>query len=214
MILKIILLPTSHVVSRTWAVSPPFGQPLCGYVCRESEKTTIDTKQPMSNLRESFLDELADIYNAENQLLKALPKMAQAAEHEDLKEGFKTHLEETRGHVDRLKKVFGIFGQDAKGKTCKAMEGLIEEAEDLIEEEEGDAALICAAQKVEHYEIATYGTLKTWASLLGEEEAAELLEETLEEEKATDEKLTEASESINVEEVEEEAEEEPAKRGK
>jgi ferritin-like metal-binding protein YciE len=156
----------------------------------------------MNNLRETFLGELADIYNAEQQLLKALPKMAKAAEHEDLKAGFETHLQETEGHVKRLKKVFELFGEEAKGKTCKAMKGLVEEGSELIEEEEGDAALICAAQKVEHYEIATYGSLKAWANLLGEAEAAALLDETLTEEKATDEKLTEAAQTINVEEKE------------
>ena len=154
----------------------------------------------MSNLRETFLGELADIYNAEHQLLKALPKMAKAAEHDGLKVGFETHLQQTEGHVKRLKKVFELFGEEAKGKTCKAMKGLVEEGSELIEEEEGDAALICAAQKVEHYEIATYGSLKAWASLLGKAEAAALLNETLTEEKATDEKLTEAARTINVEE--------------
>jgi ferritin-like metal-binding protein YciE len=162
----------------------------------------------MSNLRETFLEQLADIYNAEQQLIKALPKMAKAAEHEDLKAGFETHLHETEGHVKRLKKVFELFGEEAKGKTCKAMKGLVEEGSELIEEEAGDAALICAAQKVEHYEIATYGSLKNWASLLGEPEAAALLNETLTEEKATDEKLTEAAQTINAEEKEAE----PAQR--
>src|SRR5215212_8885467 len=161
----------------------------------------------MSTLRDTFLEELADLYDAEKQIIKALPKMAKAAEHEELKRAFEMHLEETEEHVERLERVFEVFGEQARGKKCKGMKGLLEEGEELIKEDEGDAALICAAQKVEHYEIATYGTLRVWANLLEEEEAANLLEQTLEEEKATDVKLTEASESINVEENEEEEEE-------
>ncbi len=166
----------------------------------------------MSTLRETFLDELADIYDAEKQLVKALPKMAKAAKNQELKQGFQTHLEETEGHVERLEQVFEQFGAKAKAKKCKAMKGLIEEGEDLIDDEEGDAALICAAQKVEHYEIAAYGSLKSWAELLGEEDAANLLDETLNEEKATDDKLTEVAESaINPDESEEGGEEERRK---
>jgi len=161
----------------------------------------------MSNLRETFLEELADLYDAEKQIIKALPKMAKAAEHEDLRRAFEMHLEETEGHVERLERVFEVFGQQARGKKCKGMKGLLEEGEEHIKEESGDAGLICAAQKVEHYEIAAYGSLHSWAKLMGEEDAAELLEETLEEEKATDEKLTETAEqSINVEEAGGEAE--------
>jgi ferritin-like metal-binding protein YciE len=163
----------------------------------------------MSSLRETLIAELADVYDAEKQILKALPKMAEAAEHEELKTAFETHLSETEEQIHRLEQVFEILGEPAKGKKCKAMQGLIKEAEEKIKEEEGDAALICAAQKVEHYEIASYGSLHSWAELLGEDDAAELLEETLEEERATDEKLTETAESaINVEESEEEGEEE------
>ena len=162
----------------------------------------------MSKLRETFLDELADLYDAEKQLLKALPKMAKAAEHDELRDAFETHLEETREHVNRLEQVFRAFGEKAKGKKCKAMQGLVEEGEDVIDEELGDAALICAAQKVEHYEIASYGSLQSWAELLEENEAAELLQETLDEEKATDDKLTQTAENaINIEE-EQEGEEE------
>jgi ferritin-like metal-binding protein YciE len=169
----------------------------------------------MSSLRETFLDELADLYDAEKQLLKALPKMAGAAKHPELRAGFETHLEETQNHVRRLEEVFQAFGEEARGKKRKAMKGLVEEGQELIEEDEGDAALICAAQKVEHYEIAAYGCLYTWAGLLGQEEAASLLEETLNEEKATDEKLTEVAESaVNAEESEEEGEQtgEPQRR--
>src|SRR5690606_14712768 len=108
----------------------------------------------MSSLRETFIDELRDIYDAEKQLLKALPKMSKAAEHEELKSAFDEHLQETQGHIERLERVFEIMGETARGKKCKAMQGLIEEGSELIEEDEGDAALICAAQKVEHYEIA------------------------------------------------------------
>ena len=162
----------------------------------------------MSKLRETFLDEIADLYDAEKQLIKALPKMAKAAEHDELKDAFETHLEETEEHVARLEQVFKAFGAKPKGKKCKAMVGLVEEGEDVIDEELGDAALICAAQKVEHYEIASYGSLQSWASLLEESEAADLLQETLDEEKATDEKLTQIAENtINVEEEEEEGEE-------
>jgi len=162
----------------------------------------------MSTLRETFVDELADIYDAEKQLIKALPKMAKAASHEQLKDAFESHLQETEKHVARLEQVFGSVGEKARSKKCKAMQGLVEEGQERISEDEGDAALICAAQKVEHYEIATYGSLCSWAKLLGENEAAEILGETLEEEKAADEKLTGMAESaINIEEKEEGEEE-------
>jgi ferritin-like metal-binding protein YciE len=165
----------------------------------------------MSNLRETLVEELKDLYDAEKQITKALPKMVKAAEHEELKEAFEAHLQETEQQVTRLEKVFKVFGEQPKGKKCKAMEGLIEEGKDLIEEEEGDAAMICAAQKIEHYEIASYGSLVSWATLLEEEEAVSLLEESLHEEEQTDERLTELAESIiNVEEAEGEQEEETA----
>jgi len=163
----------------------------------------------MSELREMFLDELADIYDAENQLLKALPKMAEAATDEELQGGFRAHLKETEAQIERLKQVFEILGKPAKGKSCKAMQGLIAEGDELIKEDAGDAALICAAQKIEHYEIAAYGTLCSWARLLEEEDAEELLVTTLDEEKAVDQKLTEiAEDTINIEAAEGEAEEE------
>jgi ferritin-like metal-binding protein YciE len=161
----------------------------------------------MSTLRETFLDELADIYDAEKQILKALPKMAQAAQHEDLRHAFEEHLEQTEAQVERLEQVFEVIGEEPKGRGCKAMEGILKEGDELIKKHQGDAALICAAQKVEHYEIASYGSLQSWARILGEEEAAELLEETLDEERDTDERLTEIAESaINVDESEEEEE--------
>ena len=126
----------------------------------------------MNTLRKTFLSELADLYDAEKQLISALPKMAKAAQHQQLREGFEEHLEQTEEHVERLEQVFEEMGETARGKKCKAMKGLIEEGEELIKEKAGDAALICAAQKVEHYEIASYGSLKSWARLLEEEEAA------------------------------------------
>lgn len=163
----------------------------------------------MSTLRETLLEELADAYDAEKQIVKALPKMAKAAEHEDLREAFETHLEETERQIERLEEVFEALGEKPKSKKCKGMQGILAEGEEMIKNDEGDAALIASAQKVEHYEIATYGSLVSWARLLEEEEVADMLEETLDEEKATDEKLTETAEStINVEESQEEGSEE------
>jgi ferritin-like metal-binding protein YciE len=154
-------------------------------------------------LRKLYINELKDLYSAENQLVRALPKMAKAADAEDLKAGFEEHLEQTRGHVSRLEKIFKALGESPKGKKCKGMEGLIEEGSDMIQEdpeaEELDAGLIAAAQRVEHYEIAGYGCVRTYAQLLGEEGAVELLEETLKEEKETDEKLTALAGQINLE---------------
>jgi ferritin-like metal-binding protein YciE len=136
-------------------------------------------------------------------LIKALPKMAKAATAEDLKQGFLDHLELTKGHAERLEQVFEMLGQKPKAKTCKAMEGLIEEGKELLEEDVDpdvlDAGLIAAAQRVEHYEIAGYGCVRTYAELLGEHDAMELLQQTLDEEAATDKKLTKLSERINVE---------------
>ena len=153
-------------------------------------------------LKELYIDELRDIYSAENQLIKALPKMAKAATSEDLKAGFEEHLEQTKEHVQRLERIFAELDEKPTGKKCKGMEGLVAEGKEMIEEEEGevlDVGLISAAQRVEHYEIAAYGCVRTYASLLGEEEAAKLLEKTLSEEKETDKKLTKLSEKINVE---------------
>jgi len=155
-------------------------------------------------LHDAFEEELKDVLSAEKQLLKALPKMAKAATHEDLKAGFEEHLEQTKGHVERLEKIFELLDKTPRAKKCKAMEGLIEEGSELMEEDAApevlDAMLIAAAQKVEHYEIATYGTLVTWARQLEMEEAASLLQETLDEEKETDIKLTQLAETgINAE---------------
>ena len=149
-----------------------------------------------------YVDELRDIYNAEKQLTKALPKMAKATTTEDLRNGFTEHLEQTRGHVERLEQIFEALGQRASGKRCVAMEGLVEEGSEIMEDDfEGevlDAALIAAAQRVEHYEIAAYGTLCAFADLLGESQHALLLRQTLDEEKATDERLTELSQDVNI----------------
>ena len=165
-----------------------------------------------SGLQELLVEEMRDLYNAEGQLLKALPKMAKAAQSERLKEAFERHLEETEQQIDRLEQAFKLLGEPVKGKKCKAMEGLIEEGKEIMEEHSEsptlDAALICAAQKVEHYEIASYGTLCTWADLLGLDEVADLLKESLDEEETTDESLTEIAESeINVEAVADKEEE-------
>jgi ferritin-like metal-binding protein YciE len=155
-----------------------------------------------SELKNLYIDELRDIYNAENQLTKALPKMAKAATSKDLRAGFEEHLKQTEGQVTRLEQIFENLGEKPAGKKCKGMEGLVEEGKEMIEEQEGetlDAGLISAAQRVEHYEIAAYGCVRTYANLLGEKDAAELLEQTLKEEKETDQKLTKLAEKINVE---------------
>jgi len=155
-------------------------------------------------LKELYIDELRDIYNAENQLTKALPKMAKAATSDDLRTGFDEHLEQTKGHVERLEQIFKELGEKPTGKKCKGMEGLVAEGGEMIKDDklEGealDANLISAAQRVEHYEIAAYGCVRTYANLLGEDNAANLLEQTLNEEKETDQKLTKLAEKINVE---------------
>jgi len=168
----------------------------------------------METLQELYLEELKDIYDAENQLLKALPKMAKTATNDELKAAFETHLEQTQEHVSRLDRIFEELGEKPKGHKCEAMKGLIEEGKQMMEEdaeeEVMDAGLICAAQKVEHYEIASYGCLRTYAEMLGFDDQADLLQETLDEEKDTDDNLTElAVTCINVEAEEgEEGEEE------
>jgi len=153
------------------------------------------------SLRDLYIHELKDLYNAENQLVKALPKMAKAASSEELRRGFEEHLEQTRGHVQRLEQIFESLDESPKGKKCAGMEGLVKEGSEVMEEDfEGavmDAALIGAAQRVEHYEIAAYGTASEFAKILGESEHVTLLEETLQEEKETDGKLTELAKEIN-----------------
>ncbi|MDB5311603.1 MAG: hypothetical protein JWO38_5805 [Gemmataceae bacterium] len=175
---------------------------------------------PLDSLHDLYVDELKDLYNAENQLLKALPRMAKAATHPDLKAAFTEHLEVTRGQVERLERIFEGLEVSPKGKKCKAMEGLIEEGKELMQEdgEESvlDAALISAAQKVEHYEMAGYGCVRTFATLLGYEDAAALLQETLDEEGEADKTLTGLAETIiNVEagEADDEGGEEEPVRG-
>jgi ferritin-like metal-binding protein YciE len=154
----------------------------------------------LNTLEDLFLLELRDMYDAENQLVKALPKMAKAASSAQLRSGFEQHLEETKRQVERLEQVFQQLNQKAKGQTCAAMEGLVEEGQEIIDASgqasAKDAGLIAAAQKVEHYEIASYGCLITWAKQLGHNGAADLLQQTLREEKATDEKLTRLAESM------------------
>ena len=145
-------------------------------------------------LDDLFLDTLKDIYYAERQIVKALPKMAKAAESPALKAGFEKHLAESEIHVERLEQVFEMLGKPARGKTCDAILGIVEEAKSVMEEFKGtvanDAGLIAAGQAAEHYEIARYGSLKAWAQQLGMSEAVKLLDQTLKEEKATDQKLT------------------------
>jgi ferritin-like metal-binding protein YciE len=158
----------------------------------------------MNTLHDLFIRELKDILNAEKQLVKALPKMARAASSDNLRAGFEEHLEQTEGHVQRVEKILESFDVSGRGVKCQAMEGIVKEGADAIDEEAEpavkDAALIAAAQKVEHYEIASYGTLVTFARQMGHSEAEELLQQTLDEEKAADRKLTELAESeVNVE---------------
>jgi ferritin-like metal-binding protein YciE len=154
---------------------------------------------PMTDLKELFIEELRDVLSAERQLTKALPKMAKAASSEELRAGFEKHLGETEKQIERLEQIFESLGETLRAKTCKGMEGLVEEGSEIIEKDGEpavkDAALICAAQKVEHYEIAVYGTLVTWANMLELTKEADLLAETLQEEKATDEILTELAQS-------------------
>jgi ferritin-like metal-binding protein YciE len=154
----------------------------------------------LDTLQKLYTDELRDLYNAENQLVKALPKMAKAASSEELKDAFEKHLEQTKGHVERLEQVFEELGEKPKGKTCRAMKGLIEEGAEILKEEGEDsvidAGIIVTAQKVEHYEIAGYGSVRTFAHLLGQNKAAELLQSTLDEEAETNQLLNRLAESI------------------
>jgi ferritin-like metal-binding protein YciE len=163
------------------------------WIAREEAVVQVDT------LRDLFVKELSDVYSAEKQLTKALPKMAKAASFRELQDAFSQHLKQTEGHVQRLEQVFDMIGEKPKRVKCKGMEGLVEEGSEMLKEEgDGaaiDAGLISAAQRVEHYEIAAYGTLRTYAETLGENDAAELLQETLDEESATNEKLTTLAES-------------------
>jgi ferritin-like metal-binding protein YciE len=158
----------------------------------------------MKTLDDLFLHELKDLYSAEKQLTKALPKMAKAATNEDLKEALQSHLQETEQQLERLEDILGKLDTSTRGAKCPAMEGIIEEGKEALEEDMADdvrdAAIICAAQRVEHYEIAAYGCARTFAEQLGHDEAARLLQHTLNEEKAADEKLTKiAMQAVNAE---------------
>jgi ferritin-like metal-binding protein YciE len=173
----------------------------------------------MESLKELYVDELKDLYSAEKQLVKALPKMAKNATNPELQQAFTQHLEETEGHVERLEQIFEMLGERAGGKKCKGMEGLIEEAKELLEEDASeevlDAGMISKAQHVEHYEIAGYGTVRTYARQLGLEDQAELLQQTLEEESNANELLTQIAESsvnLEAEEASEEEEESTTSR--
>jgi ferritin-like metal-binding protein YciE len=154
----------------------------------------------LETLKDLYLHELKDLYSAENQLIKALPKMAKAATNQSLVESFKTHLKETEEHAARLERILKSHDESTRGPKCKGMEGLIEEGQDMIDEdaedEVRDAGLISAAQRVEHYEIAGYGSARTYANLLGDKEGATLLQQTLDEEGATDKKLTKLAKTV------------------
>jgi len=153
----------------------------------------------LDSLQKLFTEELKDVYNAEKQILRALPKMAKAAESPQLQQAFTKHLKETEGHVQRLERIFKELGQTARGKKCKGMEGLLEEGKEVLEDDGDpaviDAALIASAQRVEHYEMAAYGCLRSYAELLGYSQAAQLLQQTLQEEEAADKKLSQLGES-------------------
>lgn len=153
------------------------------------------------SLRELYIDELRDLYSAETQLVKALPKMAKAASKDQLRQAFEEHLRQTSEHVSRLEQIFEQFGEKPTGKKCLGMEGLVKEGSEIMKEdfpdEVKDAGIIGAAQRVEHYEIAAYGTVRAFAELMGETEQVSLLEETLNEEKQADEKLAQLAEEVN-----------------
>lgn len=167
----------------------------------KSSRSSRIVKSSKESLEDIFEDMLKDIYWAENHLAKALPKMAKASYNEELKDAFESHLKETKGQISRLDQCFALLGMKAQGKKCPAMQGLVEEGQEAIDDHESgharDAALIGAAQKVEHYEISSYGTLRTMATVLGKVQCAELLEANKDEEAETDEKLTRLSEKIN-----------------
>ncbi len=161
----------------------------------------------LNSLHDLYVTELKDLYDAENRIIKALPKMMEAANSPDLRSAFQEHLDQTRMHAQRLEQIFQRMDESPKGQKCKGLEGIIDEGEDIIDEADDappavcDAALIAAAQRVEHYEIAAYGTARTFARRLGHEDHAQLLNETLQEEGATDKKLTSLAESYINEEA-------------
>jgi ferritin-like metal-binding protein YciE len=157
----------------------------------------------VSNIEELLISELKDIYSAEKQITKALPKMAKATTSPELRSAFESHLEETNGHVERLEQIFESLGKSGRGKVCHGMQGVLEEGSEVLEDtdkgEVRDAALISAAQRVEHYEMAAYGSVREYANLLGKKDIVQLLEATLKEEKAADEKLTNIAKQVNSE---------------
>ena len=170
--------------------------PFCSY-------WTNSKSMELNTLKDLYIHELKDLFSAEQQLVKALPKMAKAASNKQLASGFQEHLEQTKGHAQRLEKILSSHNATTRGPKCKGMEGIVAEGAEMIEEEADDevkdAGLIAAAQRVEHYEMAGYGTARTYAKLLGDREGAKLLQTTLEEEKQTDQKLSELADSaINV----------------
>ena len=157
----------------------------------------------LENLEQLFLQELRDLYDAEDQITEALPKMIEAAHYPELKNALQEHLDITREQIQRLDQVFNILGEDASGQTCKGMKGVIKEGDEIVSQGGDnatvDAGIISAAQRVEHYEMAGYGTVRTYAELLGQPQIASLLQQTLDEEKEADEKLTEIARSVNIE---------------
>jgi ferritin-like metal-binding protein YciE len=160
----------------------------------------------LESLHDLYLSELADLYSAEEQIVKALPKMIEKAQNPELRQALEDHLEETRGHVERLEQVFEMHGENLEKQKCKGMEGVLKEGDELVGKDAPpsvrDAAIISAAQRVEHYEMAAYGTVRTWAEQLGYEKAAAVLQETLDEEMTADEKLTDiAAGAVNLEAV-------------
>jgi len=157
------------------------------------------------SLHDLYLNELRDLYNAENQIVKALPKMMEAVQSTQLRAALSSHLEQSRGHVTRLEQVFKLHNEEAKGKTCKGMEGIIDEGKEIVSHRDNrdvlDAGIIANLQKAEHYETAGYGSVRTWAQQMGHNQAAQILQQTLDEEKEADKKLTEIAGTLNVEAV-------------
>jgi ferritin-like metal-binding protein YciE len=180
----------------------------------DSGSQPIPPNYPMKTLLSLFLTELADMYDAEKRIASALPKMAKAATSPELKSAFESHLAETEGHIEKVERVFECFDEEPSEEVCEATEGLLKEADELAAEYAGspalDAGLICAAQKVEHYEIASYGCLVTWARLLGNGEAADILETILDQEKSADERLSEIATGESNEDALEEEEDRTA----
>ncbi len=159
----------------------------------------------LETLHALYLKELRDLYNAENQIVKALPKMIEAANSAELRAALSNHLEQTKGHVTRLERVFQLHNESPKGETCKGMEGILDEDKSILSHDENrgvrDAGIIAGAQKVEHYEMAGYGSVRSWAQQMGHTQAVELLQQTLDEEKQADAKLTQIAQTLNVEAV-------------